>query len=189
MVPSYAGLAAVSGCLLSCLGSLPCYLTSSHRSDDGLPYKAVSGQCSKKVKRKAQRTIWTTPKVVLSLLPQSVGQSKSWNQCTSKRWENRFHSLMEGDQSYVTKMQANWDRIPVSIYRGKKSNLYDKDSQSFIFCLHIFFRIRLIFLTANLTSNGCLKWACPKQNPSSFLLWKRLYTLPSLSRLIANPSL
>ena len=131
MVPSYAGLAAVSGCLLSCLGSLPCYLTSSHRSDDGLPYKAVSGQCSKKVKRKAQRTIWTTPKVVLSLLPQSVGQSKSWNQCTSKRWENRFHSLMEGDQSYVTKMQANWDRIPVSIYRGKKSNLYDK-SEKFI---------------------------------------------------------
>ena len=57
MVTSYAGLAAVSGCHLRCLGSLPCYLTSSHRSDDGLPYKAVSGQYYKKIKRKAQRPI------------------------------------------------------------------------------------------------------------------------------------
>ena len=74
--------------------------------------------------------------------------------------------------------------------QGEKSNLYDKDSQNFIFCPHILFRIRLIYLTANLTSNGCLKWTCPKRNPSSFLLWKMWFNTPrSLSQLIANPSL
>lgn len=50
---------------------------------------------------------------------------------------------MEGEQSHITKVQANWDRMNLCLFTGKH-NLYANDSQNFIFCPHIFIRIRHI---------------------------------------------
>lgn len=116
--------------------------------------------------------IWTTPKVVLSFCHNLLVKASHETNVQVREMGKQI-SLLDGRETKVMLQRCRQTGTEFLCLGtgGKKAIYVIKTLKVLSSACTSFSGLRLIFLTANLTSNGCLKWTWTETGTLSFLLW------------------